>query len=92
MKTISNLTGVVNEDGVVQEQRGAPFALVLEVDKGIFVHAFLGPAGLRFRGAKWKDAEQRTQVSEVGIPMEAVMALLREKAPELFRSREKANG
>jgi hypothetical protein len=76
VKTIKNLTGEVVE-GAFVDGRGAPAAFFLENPerKGTFVHVFVGPGGVRFRGSNGAQA---------AVPIDEVMALLKRCAPEVF--------
>jgi hypothetical protein len=78
MKTITNLQGEVVE-GVFVDGRGAPAAFFLENPerKGVFIHIFVGPAGVRFRSGTNKSVE-------VAIPIGEIVALLRAAVPEVF--------
>lgn len=85
MKVIQNLAGETAE-AQFNELRGAPNGLILELENNVILHAFLGPAGLLFRAAKWDVVNQQAVQMEAAIPMDGIIALLRLHASEMFET------
>jgi len=83
MKTLEQLTAIVNPSGEIANQRGA-LAMMHELEPGLMVKFSFGTGGLVISSSQWSDAAQAVVRQEVGIPAAELLRLVREHAAEVL--------